>query len=161
MRNALGPRGEAIFYTLMTEFHSDEGPIFRPQFLGDKWPSVDYLVELEGVEGLVPFFFVQVKTTRRGYTPRDRRLKVSVDGDDMRRLAAFPAPTYIAGIDEREEAGFLLSANGEHLDSLAGIPSLFPINHGTRMRLWQEVLTYWMSRGPVSFSSGFADPSWR
>src|SRR5215213_2204868 len=103
MRNALGARGEAIFYTLMTEFHSDAGPIFKPQFLGEHWPTVDYLVELAGVDGAVPYFFVQVKTTRSGYTRRERRLKIAVNERDMRRLAAFPAPTYIAGIDEREE----------------------------------------------------------
>jgi hypothetical protein len=161
MRNALGPRGEAIFYTLMTEFHSDAGPIFRPQFLGEKWPSVDYLVELAGVDDVVPYFFVQVKTTRLGYTRRDRRLRVAVSDRDMRRLAAFPAPTYIAGIDEREEVGFLLSGNGEHLESLFSIPSSFAITHETRARLWEEVLAYWRRRAGLGFSSSFVDPSWR
>ena len=45
MRAALGQRGEWLFNLLITEFHSDDGPIFKPQFLGDKWQYVDFIVE--------------------------------------------------------------------------------------------------------------------
>ena len=155
MQDALGARGEAIFYVLLTEFHSDAGPIFRPQFLGDKWPTVDYVVELLGADPAVPFFFVQVKTTRAGYTKRDKRLKVSVTKADMERLASFPAPTYIVGIDERAETGFLLSANGERLDRVASLPSDFPIDRTTRERLWNEVKAFWDARQDHPLNSAF------
>lgn len=61
MRDVLGQRGEAIFMVLMTTFHSNYRPIFKPQFLGDKWQSVDFIVELVGAGNIVPYFFVQVK----------------------------------------------------------------------------------------------------
>jgi len=78
MRDALGQRGEAIFTVLMTEFHSHAGPIFKPQFLGDKWQYVDFIVELVGAGKSVPYFFVQVKTTR----------EVSANGESLKSLSS-------------------------------------------------------------------------
>jgi hypothetical protein len=66
MKDALGHRGEIIFMVLMTAFNSDDCPIFKPQFLGDKWQYVDFIVELVGAIDIIPYFFVQVKTTRKG-----------------------------------------------------------------------------------------------
>lgn len=99
-QDALGDRGEAIFRVLITEFDAATGPNFRPYFLGEKWPVVDFIVEILGAEASTPYFFVQVKTTRGGYTQKDKRLKVSVSEDDIRLLASYPAPTYVVGIDE-------------------------------------------------------------
>jgi hypothetical protein len=87
MRDALGQRGEAIFTVLMTEFHSNAGPIFKPQFLGDKWQYVDFIVELVRSEKSVPYFFVQVKTTREGYTKKLNRLKVKLRQESVIGLA--------------------------------------------------------------------------
>jgi hypothetical protein len=119
MRDALGLRGEAIFTVLMTEFPSKAGSIFKPQFLGDKWQYVDFIIELVGTKDIVPYFFVQVKTTRQGYTKKLSRLKVKVPQEHVRGLASYPAPTYIVGIDEPEEKGYIVSANGEYLTSLS------------------------------------------
>lgn len=162
MRDALGRRGESIFHTLMTRFHKDTGPRFKAQFLGDKWRTVDYIVELvEAGDEFVPFFFVQVKTTRAGYTHRDGRLRVAVSGGEMRRLAAYPAPTYVVGIDEARESGYLLSANGEHLTHLSSLTTDHPIDEDTRTRLWSEVLAYWRKHRATEFVSEFRDPEWR
>lgn len=65
MRDALGQRGERIFEVLITKFHSDDGLIFKPQFLGDKWQYVDFIVELVGAGSYIPYFFVQVKTIQK------------------------------------------------------------------------------------------------
>ena len=160
MRNALGARGEAIFYVLMTEFHSEDGPIFRPQFLGEKWPTVDFVVELLGAGSAVPFFFVQVRTTRSGFTARQQRLKVRVSHANLRRLGQIPAPTYVIGIDEIEETGYILSANGESATRIASLPTAHPIDRRRREQLWNEVYEYWEARQMTGFRSAFADPAW-
>lgn len=160
MRNALGARGEAIFYVLMTEFHSEAGPIFRPQFLGEKWPTVDFIVELLGAGPDVPFFFVQVRTTRAGFTARHDRLKVGVPLPSMRRLGMLPAPTYIVGIDELGEMGYLLSANRESSLPVTSMPTVHGIDHHRREQLWHEVHDYWTTRPKAGFRSIFADPAW-
>jgi hypothetical protein len=143
MRDALGQRGERIFEVLITKFHSDDDPIFKPQFLGDKWQYVDFIVELVGAVSCVPYFFVQVKTTRLGYTKKENRLKVQVKKESVIGIASYPAPTYIVGIDEIKEVGYLVSANGENLTSLSNLSTKFPINEKNRQLLWDEVNDFW------------------
>lgn len=160
-QDALGDRGEAIFRVLITEFDAATGPNFRPYFLGEKWPVVDFIVEILGAEASTPYFFVQVKTTRGGYTQKDKRLKVSVSEDDIRLLASYPAPTYVVGIDEINRNGFLVSVNGENLRSLSSLSTEFAINAANRRLLWEEVRDYWASFTGMGLTSRFNDSSWR
>lgn len=160
-KDALGDRGEAIFRVLMTEFDLADGPIFRPYFLGEKWPLVDFIVELLGAGDTTPYFFVQVKTTWAGYTQKEKRLKVGVSGDAVRLLASYPAPTYVVGIDEIQRSGFVISANGECLRSLSSLSTQFAVNTANRRLFWEEVREYWASLPGTGLSSRFADPNWR
>jgi hypothetical protein len=162
VRDSIGQRGEAIFQVLLTKFHGRIKPIFRPQFLGDKWPAVDFIVELMNYRGkIVPYFFVQVKTTRQGYTKKQNRLKVRVSASDAQRLALLPAPTYIIGIDEINERGYIISANGQYRKSLRSLSTQFPINKSTQNTLWMEVQNYWNRFGTLCITSKFIDPAWR
>jgi hypothetical protein len=161
MSNALGQRGEALFYVLITKSHGREKPLFRPQFLGDKWPTIDFIVELENAGSITPYFFVQVKTTRGGYTKKDNRLKIPIYREDMRKLALYPAPTYIVGIDEIKERGYILSANGEWLQGLSSFPTAFPLDKINQDLLWKEVKDYWMKVKIRPRASHFIDPRWR
>lgn len=161
MSDAIGQRGEAIAYVLLTKLHPTRGQLFRPQFLGDKWPFVDYLVALEDAGPLTPFFFVQVKTTRKGYTAKGKRLKVNVSESHIFGLASYPAPVYIIGVDEVSEAGYIVSANGENLSSLSSLSTEFPINATNQDRLWNEVRAYWGASTSPKLKSTFADLGWR
>ncbi|MFO0052843.1 MAG: DUF4365 domain-containing protein [Dolichospermum sp.] len=161
MRDALGQRGELIFSLLMTEFHSDAGPIFKPQFLGDKWQYVDFIVELIGAGSYIPYFFVQVKTTRQGYTKKDNRLNVKVEKKSVIGIASYLAPTYIVGIDEIQKTGYIVSANGENLSSVSSISTNFPINQQNRQILWQEVNNFWTHYNSRNLVSQFSDQEWR
>jgi hypothetical protein len=162
MQNALGQRGEVLFYLLITKFYGRTQPIFRPQFLGDKWPTVDFVVELTNYPGnLIPYFFVQVKTTQQGYTKKNNRLKVKIPASDMKRLSLFPAPTYIVGVDELSEQGYIVSANGEYNQAATSLSTRFPINRETQDLLWQEVIDFWLGVGSLYIRSNFVDPEWR
>ncbi|MEA5567091.1 DUF4365 domain-containing protein [Anabaena sp. UHCC 0399] len=161
MRDALGERGEALFKLLITEFHSDAGPIFKPQFLGDKWQYIDFIVELVGTGSYIPYFFVQVKTTRKGYTKKLNRLKIQVKEQSVIGLASYPAPTYIVGIDEINETGYIVSANGENLKSLSSLSTNFLINKQNRQILWNEVNNFWTQCKPKNLASQFPDQEWR
>ena len=71
-RNFTGSRGEHICSVLLTEIcPGKELPFFKPIFLGERFETLDFMVELvdAGVAS-APFFFVQVKTTREGHTTR-------------------------------------------------------------------------------------------
>lgn len=159
--NELGQRGEALFYVLITRTFGRPKPIFRPQFLGDKWPTVDFIVELVDAGRMTPYFFAQVKTTRNGYTSTTNRLKVKVSREDMLKLASYPAPTYIIGIDEIKEDGYIISANGEWLNGMSSLATPYPINRKTQDLLYEEVNRFWTGARGTRRRSKFIDPQWR
>jgi hypothetical protein len=77
-RDVIGERGESIFRVLLTRKHPSRGYLFdHPRFLGEKKQTIDFYVELFHEESLVPFFFVQVKSTSEGYSSKEQRLNQS------------------------------------------------------------------------------------
>ncbi|MEM7724989.1 MAG: DUF4365 domain-containing protein [Cyanobacteria bacterium P01_A01_bin.45] len=150
-------KSREIFLKLMSEPHSDSGAIFNLRYLEDKIPYVDYIVELVGAKGAVPYFFVQLKSTKQGYTKKDQRLKVKFTQENLRGLAAYPAPTYIIGIDEKEETGYVMSVDGEELSAIASLPTLFPISMQNRGNLWNEVNDFWLKCNRVKKTSQFIE----
>ena len=74
----IGGRGQAIAATRLTRICRDDNlPYFWPQFLGDKCPLFDFLVELMGTGDRSPFFLIQVKTSRKALTRKERRLRTA------------------------------------------------------------------------------------
>jgi hypothetical protein len=152
----VGDRGQWLFCLLLTQICPGRTePFFRPRFLGDKYPTFDYLVELVGNEAY--FFFVQVKSTRQGYRQghRTRRLRVNVDRGDVQRMVASPIPAYVVGIDEQQEVAYLLSMNEPRQTGLGGLPARHRLNCDNLERLWQEVRNFWASRNMVLAGSYF------
>jgi Domain of unknown function (DUF4365) len=159
--NALGIRGEALFQAIMTKFHG-RGPLFRVSFLGDKWPLVDFLCELEGSwVRQRPFFFVQVKATRRGYTRREHRLKVSVKGPRAAALGAYKVPVYLAGVDEAGERAFIVGVAGRRIGGLTSLHTGTELDVAGRRALWEEVRRYWTNVPRPRRWTTFHEPKWR
>jgi len=151
-----GDRGQWLFCLLVTQICPGRNePYFRPRFLGDKYPTFDYLVELVGSEAY--FFFVQVKSTRRGVRRGrgEKRLRINVGRTDVQRMIASPIPTYIVGIDEPQEAGYILSTNEPRQAGLGGLPCRHLLDCDSLKRLWHEVQTFWASRTMVLVGSTF------
>ncbi len=157
MANALEKSVQEIFVALMTEAHSDDGGIFNIRFLEDELPYVDCIVELIGQKDFLPFCFVHLKSTKLGYTKKDKRLKVKFSQESIVGLSLYPAPTYIVGIDEKEETAYLVSANGENLSAMSSIPSDFPINKSNRGTLWNEINDFWYKAKKIKFASHFVE----
>jgi hypothetical protein len=156
MADDIGDRGHWLVCMLLTQRCPGRNePYFRPRFLGDKYPTFDYLVELVGSEAY--FFFVQVKSTRQGYRGRrsNRRLRVNVDREDVQMMVASPVPAYVVGIDEPQEVGYLLSMNEPREAGLGGLPARHLLNCANLERLWQEVWNFWASRNMVLTGSHF------
>src|SRR4051794_4787549 len=105
-KDHMGRRGETISFVRLTEVcQANDMPSFLPHFLGDKCPLFDILVELVGAGDKTPYFFAQVKSTRLGHNTKSR-LRVEVPKDDVLKMARYPAPTYVIGVDEKEEKAF-------------------------------------------------------
>lgn len=140
-RNALGDRGEHIFYVAVSRLHG-ERPLFRPVLLGGKWPVADVAVELEGEPGM--FFLAQVKTSSRGYTTSER-LRIHAPQEGLQSLANAPVPTYIIGVDEPGEKVFLAAVRGTVTRSRASITTAYSVNDASvREKLYQEVRVFWV-----------------
>lgn len=154
----LGRRGESLCHVLLTKFCGRTRPYFNPQFLGDKFASLDFLVELIGSQRGTPYFFVQVKATRAGYQmdgTGQRRLKVKVSRRDVQRLKQYPGPTYVIGIDEPTQTGFVVSVDDDCPNILTGLPTTHELNCANLRRLWQEVDDYWRVRDMMMKASAF------
>src|SRR5579885_719470 len=94
LQDVTGLRGEKIVELCLTEYSAFDRPLFRPGFLGDKWPAIDFYVELVGVPGTRPYFFVQSKATLEPLNVRSGALKISSTKADVTRLLQTPGPTY-------------------------------------------------------------------
>src|SRR5262249_50359052 len=83
----LGGRGEAIAFARLTKICRTDVdlPYFWPHFLGEKCETFDYLVELVDAGEKTPFFFAQVKTTRKDFRKGKSlpRLRIEVSARDI------------------------------------------------------------------------------
>ena len=151
----IGERGELLLALSLTKLCGRKEPYFRPRFLGDKYPTFDFIVEV--VDRPAYFFFVQVKATRQGYTSSGDRLLVQLNQTDVDRMVACPAPTYLVGFDAgRRRAGYLLSIN-EPRDHVTSLTTKFKIDCTVLGGLRDEVIGFWESRDMVLKSSKFCE----
>lgn len=110
-RDAIGARGEAIVMVELTRRHGRDEPFFRPHFMGEKYPAIDFFVELVGgVENQTPFFLAQVKTTSTGYTPGGR-LNARATPSEMAKLMRYPVPL---SHRRRRRSGRRFPRRGDH-----------------------------------------------
>ena len=75
MSNEIGSRGEFIFAMLLSRRDAVQKSLFKPIFLGDKQPTVDFYVDLLNYPHKKGFFFASVKATTLGYTADGTNLK--------------------------------------------------------------------------------------
>ena len=92
-----------------------------------------------------PFFFVQVKSTRKEFTKTQTppRLRVEVSQKDVRRMVAYPAPMYVVGVHEDEERAFIVSVHGTMSQAIGSITTEHELTNATLKRLWDEVREFW------------------
>lgn len=153
-REDIGERGEWLFRILMTELCGRVDPFFRPRFLGEKYPTFDFIIEV--VDEPSYFFFVQVKSTTLGYTQKEKRLRVKVSQEDVDRMVAVPAPTYVVGVDTDQGVGYLVSVN-EPRRQVASLTTRFKIDCNLLKSLRDEVVEFWSSRSMVLKASRFKE----
>src|SRR4051812_31745303 len=110
--NAIGDFGEGLVRSSFSRpvRRIYRRPLFRVAALGDKFPIVDFIVEvLDRNEDSLGFFFVQAKSTSIA-KPKSKRLKLEIDLEKFNKLAATPAPTFLVGVDIMTEKVFLVAA---------------------------------------------------
>lgn len=111
LKDVSGFRGEKILELRLTDYEEFKGPLFRPGFLGDKWPAIDFYVELRRVPARTPYFFAQAKTTTGALPKSAKSIRISSKRRDVERLRRMPGPTYIFGIHEMSQRVFIRSVH--------------------------------------------------
>jgi len=131
-------------------------PYFYPQFLGDKHPSVDYLVSVLDGKHISAYCFAQIKTTKSGYVVRKngkKYLNVTAKKEDLDALSVFPGPTYLFGIDEQTERVYFIAITGSQ-PGFSAMPTDNELTCASLHELWDEIRQYWVSHS-VTFTSRF------
>lgn len=144
LKDVIGKRGENIVELCLTEYSNFPAPLFDLTHLGDKWPVVDYYVELTTVPGKRPFFFLQAKATS---TNLRKSLAISTSREDIAGLLEIPAPTYILGIHEPSKRVFIRSVHdGVAVKAITRIPVGYELTANNLKILHDEVVRFWRRR---------------
>jgi len=157
LQDVTGFRGEKIVELCLTDFSAFARPLFRPGFLGDKWPAVDFYVELNGVRGKRPYFLIQSKATASNLIARATSLRISSTRNDVARLLQIPGPTYILGVHEPSRRVFARSVHtGVEVKAITRIQLAHELTSSNLRKLYEEVRDYWRSTGHKPTNSVFA-----
>lgn len=156
----LGSSGENALITILTGV-KDAGNnyIFRPAFLGDKWPAKDLYVELISDEPIKPYFFVQVKTTERDFLSGPKRLPIRLTRRDEERLLGVPAPTYLVAVKPGRRLlghkAYIRAIYERATHAISYVKASCELNERNLMRLRDEVVNYWSDYWNKPDSSAF------
>jgi hypothetical protein len=154
-RDLTGQRGESIVTVrLMTK--SGGKVYFHPHPLGEKCPTFDYLVELVGTGTSPPYFLAQVKSTTKRLTKQKKRLQVGAKKADVLSMVQCPVPTYLIGVDEVNEAAYIVSVHGSMDRAIPSMPTMYPLSCTNLQKLWDEVKAYWATFDSTRKQSDFA-----
>ncbi|WP_417913277.1 hypothetical protein [Candidatus Electronema sp. TJ] len=156
-RELTGFRGEKIVELCLTDYQAFDRPLFRPGFLGDKWPAVDFYVELEEVEGKRLYFFAQTKATADNSSLSEKGLHIYTKRRDIENLLQIPGPTYIFGVHEPTKRVFIRSIHsGIPVKAISRIPLTHELTSINLKKLHNEVCRYWSTTIHKPVSSVFA-----
>lgn len=157
LQEVTGFRGEKITELALTEYSAFRRPLFSPGFLGEKWPSIDFYVELNAVRGKRPYFFVQTKATRSRLTAQSVSLSVSTKKKDIERLLKIPGPTYIIGVHEPTMRTFIRAVHaGLPRQAITRIPLSHELTSANLRLLHEEVKAFWQGSAHKPTASQFS-----
>jgi hypothetical protein len=156
-QDVTGFRGEKIVELCLTHYEPFGRPLFQPGFLGDKWPAIDFFVQLEGDEAHRPYFFVQAKSTKVPLHKDASRLRIHAQRTDVAKLLGIPGPTYIFGVHEPTKRVFARSIHlGFTPTATLSIPLSHELTERNLLALQTEVREFWRSTVFKPQSSVFA-----
>ncbi|MBD1903741.1 hypothetical protein NDI44_28055 [Trichocoleus sp. DQ-A3] len=160
LKDVTGSRGENIVELCLTDYQAFSKSLFNPAFLGDKWPAIEFFVELNDVPGKRLYFFAQVKTTTSAL--HTLHLEISSKRKDIERLLEIPGPTYILGVHEPSSRVFAISVHtGVAVKAITKIPLAYELTNPNLQtspnlqKLHDEVRTYWSTTNHKPTTSVF------
>jgi hypothetical protein len=158
-QDQIGHRGEALFAVMVTRRCAGRTWFFEVM-LGEKYPTIDFKVDLLAPTVEKAYRFVQVKATDKGYSGAGagRKLNVKVSKKDVQQLRRIPAPAYVVGVDVTRPMGqaFIVAIDKNVTEGINGLPTRYPLDCRALKKLWAEVDTYWKARDMLMAKSVFS-----
>jgi hypothetical protein len=155
-RETIGFRGEKFVELRLTDLRPTSHALFRPAFLGETWPAIDFYVELATQDGLRPYFFAQVKSTAAALSLTTEGLRVSGTRLDIARLLQIPGPTYPFAVHEPSERVFIRSVHrGMPIRAITRFPLARELTDAALLQLYDEVHRFWSTTRHKPDSSEF------
>jgi hypothetical protein len=154
-KDQLGKFGEALVEMKLGAFFGGTSAMFWPVRLGEKFPTFDFMVKLEGSVRDGAYFFVQVKTTRKSIGSRGR-LSSRITAEDVAFARTTPAPSYLLSVAEMTQEVYVTAINAKMKQGLASVPTTHPFNATNARLLWDEVLAFWQAASPPRMKSHFS-----
>lgn len=133
-------------------------PLFRATFLGEKYPTVDLIVDaLDHHDQSLAFFFVQVKGTSTA-VPGASRLPIDIDAVKYNRLVRLPAPSFVIGVDVPAETSYIAAAHAVRPAGVSSIAKTYCLGEDRiKIKLYKEVLGFWKVNRPFLQRTEFKD----
>lgn len=143
-KDQLGKFGEALVETELGSFFGGTAALFWPVRLGEKFPTFDFLVKLEGGLRDGAFFFAQVKTTRKLVRPRGKLpLPSRITTEDVALALTIPVPSYLLSVAEVTKTVYVTAINAKMKRGLSSVPTTHPFNAVSARLIWDEVQAFW------------------
>lgn len=139
----IGDRGEIIFELAITHYQTFGYPLFKTVFLGEKWPAIDYYVQLSQLENITPFFFAQIKSTRSDIDEVAQILNINTSQEQCENLFKMSAPTYVVGVHEPTQRAFILSVHTKLSQGIYKIPLKYELTPTNLQILHKEICDFW------------------
>lgn len=134
--NRIGALGEHLFNYIISRNYK-----FQPVQLGEKYPNVDFFVELLGCDK--PYYFlVQTKATEKGIN-RNGKLRISIPKGKIKALAKYSCPTYLVGIDIPGEQAFIYPVNKMPRKAISSFSTAKPLTAAILDNLFDDVIAFW------------------
>ena len=144
LRNSsTGDRGERVFFMRITDYVRFDLPLFRTAFLGDKWPNLDYLIEVIEGESARPFGFVQVRSTRDALNTVGRFIPMILSKRESTDLRKYKGPVYLAAVHEPTEQCYLKALHVGPPSAISRVSLQNVLNRENLLRLGNELSLYW------------------
>jgi hypothetical protein len=144
--NRAGSSGEKLVLYKLTK-------IFRRQYffrdsvmLGEKHETVDVYACVDRTRkvSVLPYCFIQVKSTNKRPNIRANSISAIVTKTDMKKLLKIPAPTYIAAVDLTNDKVYIKSANGESLKGMTRMKMIHSLDDPHTLKdLREELIGFW------------------
>lgn len=155
LKRVIGERGEDVFKEKLTDYSQFARALFRPKFLSETWPDIDFYVQLSNVRGATPFFLAQVRSTADPFPQNAQILNVALPPKKRKALCRFPGPTYLAGVHEPSRRAFILAITTDADQGIYQIPVQYELTPANLLVLYNEVKDYWALQPHKPLASHF------